>query len=192
MIQHLSHQRRGKTATRSGRPWQWQRQLAPLLAALVLPLAMTATLVAVPGCAGKPPPPPPKKEEKPAPELRAEVIAAPGANRDPSGRALPIVVRLYELKAEGAFAGADFYKLYDHEAETLGAELIGREEVTLVPGSRRLVVRPLSPEASYLGVIGAFRDIDRASWRTLVALTRDQTNTIQVDVGATGVTAAAR
>ena len=170
---------------------QWQRRWGARMAAMALPLVMTAALVAVAGCAGKPPAPK-AKEEKPAPELRAEVIAAPTANRDPSGRALPIVVRLYELKAEGAFAGADFYKLYDQEAETLGAELIGREEVTLVPGSRRLVVRPLSPEASYLGVIGAFRDIDRASWRALVALKRDQNNTIQVEVGAAGVTAMAR
>ena len=162
-----------------------QRRLGPLAMSMVI----AAALATLPGCAGKPPKP---KEDKPAPELRVEVIASPDANRDPSGRALPIVVRLYELKAEGAFTGADFFKLYDHEAETLGGDLIGREEVTLVPGQRRLVVRPLNPAASQLGVVGAFRDIDRAGWRALVALKPDQDNRVQVDVGSTVITAQAR
>jgi type VI secretion system protein VasD len=160
----------------------WQRAAGALV--------LTALIAALVGCAGKPPPPP--KEEKPPPELRAEVVAAPNANRDPSGRALPIVVRLYELKAEGAFSSADFFSLYDKESEALGGELIGREEVTLVPGQRRLVVRPLSPEASHLGVVGAFRDIDRAAWRALVSLTPGKDNTVQVDVGSTAITAQAR
>ncbi len=154
-------------------------------------LVLVAVVVAaVLGCAGKPPPPP--KADKPPPELRAEVIASPSANRDPGGRALPIVVRLYELKGEGAFASADFFSLYDKESATLGPELIAREELTLVPGQRRLVVRPLSPEASYLGVLGAFRDIDQASWRALVTLRPGQDNTVQIDVGAAAITAQAR
>jgi type VI secretion system protein VasD len=161
---------------------QWQRVLLILL--------FTAAAAALLSCASKPPPKP--KEEKPAPELRAEVIAAPDANRDPAGRALPIVVRLYELKSEGAFAGADFFKLYDHESEALGGDLIGREEVTLLPGTRQLVVRPLSPDATHLGVVAAFRDIDHAGWRALVTLKRDQNNTVQVDVGSTVITARLR
>ncbi len=153
-------------------------------------LAAAAVLTALWGCAGKPPPAP--KADKPPPELRAEVIAAPNANRDPTGRVLPIVVRLYELKAEGSFAGADFFSLYDKEAATLGGTLIAREEVTLVPGQRRLVVLPLSPEATHLGVVGAFNDLDRAGWRALEVLKPAQNNTVQVDVGASAITAQQR
>jgi type VI secretion system protein VasD len=161
-----------------------RRQFLGLLAAAVTSAALAA-------CGSKPKPEAAPKE-KPVPELRVEVIAAPDANRDPSGRALPIVVRLYELKGEGAFAGADFFSLYDRAPATLGGDLIAREEVTLVPGQRRLVVHPLNPAASHLGVVAAFRDIDRAGWRALVALTPDQTTTVQVEVRAAAVAAQLR
>lgn len=150
------------------------------------------------GCAKPPPPPPPAPEvpiaqpEAPPPELRAEVVAAANANRAPTGQGRSLVVRLFELKGDGAFASADYFRLYDDEAATLGGELIASEELTILPGQRRLLVRELNPQARYLGVLGAFTDIDRANWRTLVALTPGQDNRIQVDVGASGVTAAAR
>lgn len=138
-------------------------------------------------CGGKPP----KVEKPPAPaappELRVDLSAASNVNRGPGGQALPIVVRLYELKAQGAFSGADFFSLYDRESETLGGELIAREELTLAPGQSSQVRKPLSPEARYLGVLGAFRDIDRASWRGLVPLISGKDNTLEVAVDATAI-----
>lgn len=153
----------------------------------VLLVVVVATLF---GCAGAPPPPAPSpKAEKPPPELRIEVIAARDANRDPAGRALPIVVRVYQLKVEGAFARADFFSLYDKESATLGGDLIAREEVTLVPGQRRLIVQPLNPMTTHLGVIGSFREVDRATWRALEVIKPGQDNTIQVDVGVAAIAA---
>ena len=150
-------------------------------------LVLAAGLAALLGCAGKPPPPP--LADKPPPQLHIQVFAAPDANRSAGGKGLPIVVRLYQLKVEGGFAGADFYSLYDKEAATLGADLIAREEVTLVPGQRRSLVQPLNPAATHLGVVGAFRDLDRAGWRALEVLKPGQDNTVQVDVGAAAITA---
>jgi type VI secretion system protein VasD len=114
------------------------------------------------------------------------------ANRGPGGQALPIVVRLYELKAQGAFSGADFFSLYDRESKTLDGELISREELTLTPGQTRQIVKPLNPQARYLGVLGAFRDIDRASWRALVPLVAGTNNNLDVAVGAKTIRAQAR
>lgn len=157
-------------------------------------LASAAVLTALWGCAGAPPPPPAPsaKPDKPPPELFVEVVATADVNRDPSGRALPIVVRLYELRTEGAFAAADFFSLYEKESATLGPSLIAREEVTLAPGQQKLVTRMQSPEAKQLGVLAAFRDIDRAAWRALVTLTPDQSNAVQVRVGPAAVSAQAR
>ena len=152
-------------------------------------LSAAAVLCALLACAAKPPPP---KEEKPPPRLHTEVFAAPDANRDTTGRALPIVVRLYQLKAAGNFTGADFFSLYDKEAATLGDTLIAREEVTLVPGQRRTLVMPLNPEATHLGVLGAFSDLDRATWRAREILKPGQDNTVRVDVGAAAITAQQR
>lgn len=147
-----------------------------------------AALAILGGCGGKPvkeaPPP-----AGPPPELRISVSAAANANRGPGGKGLPIVVRLYELKARGAFDGADFYSLYDREAATLGAESIGREEATLAPGTERLVVRNLNPEARYLGVLAGFRDIDHATWRTVLELRPGKNNNIAVTIGPNAVAA---
>jgi type VI secretion system protein VasD len=143
-----------------------------------------AVLVAVTGCGGKPP-----KIEPPAPApvLRVDVSAAANANAAASAKGLPIVVRLYELKSAGGFRGADFFSLYDREAEILGDDLIARQELTLAPGQSRQVSRPLSPEARYLGVVGAYRDIDRAQWRQVAPLGGDGKNALAVFVGADAI-----
>ena len=145
-------------------------------------LLIAAALASLAACGGKPP-----KEDKPPPVLRVDVTAAPNANRGPGGQALPIVVRLYELKAQGAFSGADFFSLYDRESETLGGELIAREELTLAPGQTNPIRKPLNPEARYLGVLGAFRDIDRASWRSLAPLISGVDNNLDVRVDAAAI-----
>lgn len=153
-------------------------------------LLAAAVLTALAACGGQPP-----KEDKPpppAPVLRVDLAATADANRGPAGQALPIVVRLYELKAQGDFSGADFFSLYDREAKTLGGELIAREELTLTPGQTRQIVKPLDPQARYLGVLGAFRDIDRAGWRALVPLVAGKDNTLDVAVGAQAIRAQPR
>jgi type VI secretion system protein VasD len=153
---------------------------------LIAGLLAAATLTAMGGCGSKPP-----KEDKPPPAappvLRVDVTAAANANRGPAGQALPIVVRVFELKAQGAFSGADFFSLYDHESKLLGGELIAREELTLAPGQTRQIVKPLDPQTRYLGVLGAFRDIDRATWRALVPLIAGKDNNLDVAVGANAI-----
>lgn len=161
------------------------RRRAVALRAVVCALAVLDILA---GCGGKPPkeaPPP-----GPPPELRVSASAADNANRGPGGGGLPVVVRLYELKARGAFDGADFYSLYDRESATLGGELIGREEITLPPGQERLVVRTLGADSRYLGVVAAFRDIDRATWRAVLELYPGKNNNVAVTVGPGAVSAA--
>ena len=160
-----------------------RRPLAILLMALIL--ASVAS-----GCGGKkkePPPPPPPEPEKPAPMLRIDVSAAGNANRGPSGQGLPVVVRLYELNAQGAFSGADFFSLYNDQAGTLGGELVASEELNLAPGGSRSLAKPLSPDARYFGAMGAFRDIDNARWRALVPLAAETDNTLKVTVGADAI-----
>lgn len=156
------------------------------------PVLFVVALATLSACGGKPPkrekPPPPG----PPPQLRIDVTASAQANRGPGGQALPIVVRLYELKAQGAFSGADFFSLYDRESAVLGGELIAREELTLAPGQTGHIDKPLDPQARYLGILGAYRDIDHASWRSLVPLISGKNNDLDVAVGATAIRAQPR
>jgi type VI secretion system protein VasD len=148
-----------------------------------------ALLPGLMGCAGKPPkdePPPP------APMLKIDVAATATVNSTASVGSLPIVVRVYELRSAGAFRGADFFSLYDQEAAVLGDDLIASEEMTLAPGQQHQISKPLNSEAQYIGVIAAYRDIDRAQWREVVPLVGDGDHTVIVSVDAAAVDVAAR
>src|SRR5262245_41026995 len=91
--------------------------------ARLLPLACSLALAV--GCGSSPP------------LLRGAIKVDTRVNPDRGGRPSPIVVRIYELKSVAAFNGADFFSLYDKEQETLGSELIGREEYQLHPAETR-------------------------------------------------------
>jgi type VI secretion system protein VasD len=110
------------------------------------------------GCHSAPP--------KPTPE-KATLIVAQDANPDSNGRPSPVVVRIYQLKEEGAFNNADYFALMDKEQETLGPSLVEREEYELQPGETRTLQLNVPPEARFLGAIAGFRDIRNAHWKAI-------------------------
>jgi type VI secretion system protein VasD len=113
-------------------------------------------------CGSKPPKPPP-----PPPPTKAAIIVSADVNPDVSGRPSPIVVRLYQLKEEGAFNSANYFALSDKEQETLGASLVSREEYELKPGETRELVLKIPPEARYLAAVAGFRDLNNSKWKAL-------------------------
>ena len=127
-------------------------------------------------CAAKPP--------KPV-ETHTDLIVSPDVNPDTSGRASPIVVRVFQLRNDGEFAAADFFPLYEKEKETLGASFISREEYVLAPGEARTLDLSLSADARFIGVIAAYRDIRSAHWR---AISRPPEKKLTDLIGKHGVT----
>lgn len=149
-------------------------------------LALPVLLVA--GCGQAPAIKPAAVDAEPAPRLSLRIAAGPDANRGPGGKALPVVVRVYALKGVGGFSGADFFSLYDRDAAVLGADLLARDEVTLAPGQFVPIDRPLQPEAGYLGVLVAFRDIDHSHWRESLRLHPGVDNRVEIEVGPASLT----
>lgn len=126
---------------------------------------------APPATKAEPPPPPPKPVLViPDRELQLTIRAGNQLNPDSQDRPSPVVVRLYLLRAEISFAAADFFSLYERDAATLGADLLAREEVQLRPGRSVAITRSFPHDARFLGVVAAFRDIERSSWRALSSL----------------------
>jgi len=121
------------------------------------------------------------------PLLRGAINVAPNVNPDRAGRPSPIVVRIYELKSVAAFNGADFFSLFDREQETLSGELLGREEFQLQPSESREYRRQLQPETKFIGVVGAFRDLEQARWRQTVPVPPKRSPTITVALQARAV-----
>lgn len=118
-------------------------------------LALPATL-ALARCA--PPPKPPAV-------LTLKITGSADQNPDPSGKAQPLEVRIYQLGAVGTFERADVFALTEHEKETLGADDLGSEAFVITPGQTRTIKRELKPGTQAIGVVGLFRDIDHATWR---------------------------
>lgn len=121
--------------------------------------ALGAAAVALAACAGAPQPKPTAAS--------AVLLAAPDVNPDETGRASPIVVRVYELKQTDAFNNAGYFALMDHEQATLGDSLVHREEYELSPGETRTLALNLPPEAHYIAAIAGYREIMSARWKAL-------------------------
>jgi type VI secretion system protein VasD len=141
---------------------------------------MCAALV---GCGAPPPPPPPTIAE-------ISVTAAADANPDSTGKGAPVAVRVFQLTSTSAFDKADFFQLYEHEAETLGADLAGRDELLLTPGATQQLRKEMKPGVGFIGVMVAFRDIQNATWRVTAAPPPNQTTAVQVTVQGLAVNVA--
>jgi type VI secretion system protein VasD len=152
--------------------------------ALVLILAVAA-LGLLSGC--------PKKIASMIPtKLDARLVASASLNPDPSGRASPLVVRLYELKDRTAFERADFFALFDNESATLGADLVARDEIQLEPGQKRRLERHLDDATRFLGIVAAYRDLDNAEWRAVIEVHPNHTNEFSIGLGGEAVTVVRR
>lgn len=107
----------------------------------------------------------------------------PGATGDPA----PVRVRLYELKNAANFMRADYFALAERATPTLGADLIEQDEIWVHPGEHRQFSRTLNSQTRYVGLVVAYRDIDQAQWRALLAIAPGQTHKFLINLDARGV-----
>jgi type VI secretion system protein VasD len=137
-----------------------------------LPLMLAAA-----ACGKAPPPPalPPITIAAPA-ETKTKsamtLAASADTNPDATGRPSPVVVRVFQLKTDAAFKGADFFALFDDDMKVLGPELISRDEYVLAPAEKKTIDVVVSRETRFVGALAAFRDIRNAQWRGLVPAPR--------------------
>ncbi|WP_418124142.1 type VI secretion system lipoprotein TssJ [Variovorax sp. 160MFSha2.1] len=120
------------------------------------------------------------------------LTAGADANPDARGRASPLTVRVYALKSPGPFDGADFFSLFEKDQATLGAELVQREEVLLRPGETKKLDFNLPPDAKSMGVMAAYRDLDRARWREVRPVVTGKAQSLDVTFGARAMRVDAR
>jgi type VI secretion system protein VasD len=149
---------------------RWSRSLLPLVCSFALAV----------GCSSGPP------------LLRGAINADGSVNPDRGGRASPIVVRVYELKSVAAFNTADFFSLFDKEQETLGGELVGREEFQLQPAETRQYRRQLQPDTKFFGVVAAFRDLEQSRWRQAVPVPAKGSATLTLGIQARAISLAVK
>ena len=157
------------------------RGVGPATGAPLAVIALLASVIA--GCASAPPPPPTPTE------ITGMLQASAQINPSVSKRPSPLLVRVYELKSATAFNNADFVSLYQRDAAELGAEMVGREEFTVNPGDSRPLTKMGAPETRFVGVFAAFRDLDHAKWRGVVAIQPGQKQRIVISAEELSITA---
>jgi len=121
-------------------------------------------------------------------KINAKILASFEINPDAEGRPSPLVIRMYELKSNTGFEQADFFKLYDEEAATLGGDLLTREEIEISPGEGREIEHKAHDDAHFFAVIAAFRNIQQAHWRAITPLELNSKNKLIINIGKQTVT----
>lgn len=124
---------------------------------MVVASALVVAL-SVPGC----------KTAPSATPVTGSIQGAAELNPSVSQRPSPLLLRVYELKSPTAFNQADFMALYQSDQATLGADLVAREEIMLAPGETRPYKKSLAPETRFIGIVAAYRNLEKATWRTVV------------------------
>jgi type VI secretion system protein VasD len=152
---------------------------APSKGAWTLASALAVGLAA---CGSPPKPPPPTVV---AGSIEAAAQLNPTAARRPS----PMQLRIYELKSAAAFGSADFMSLFQGDQAALGPEMVAREELTLQPGETRPYNKTLNADTRFIGVVAAYRDLERATWRTLVPVQLNRTQKLTIRAGELAVSA---
>jgi type VI secretion system protein VasD len=119
--------------------------------------------------------------------IKANLQADDALNPDFSGRPSPLVVRFYELKSLSVFNTADFFNLFEQDVALLGDELQMRDEFAFQPGETKSLERDLRTDTRYLGILGAYRDIENARWRNSIEVGPDEDLELIIEFGAKGI-----
>ena len=99
------------------------------------------------------------------------VLASTNAlNQDDSGEALPVIVRIYQLKGKDRFQQATFKALWKNDKELLEGDLLDRKELTVHPDTETVLDFDLDVKhgAAFFGVMALFRKPDVLSWKELI------------------------
>jgi type VI secretion system protein VasD len=116
--------------------------------------------------------------------LELTIVGGPGMNPNAQGRASPVVVRIFDLKAVRSFEAADYAALFERPGEALKDDLVAEEEFVLRPGEIQHRDRALGPQVRALGVAAAFRDLQGATWHLTVPVTPGKPNLLLIDLDA--------
>jgi len=125
-------------------------------------------------------------------EIDGVIQASANMNPSVSQRPSPLLVRVYELKTATAFNNADFVSLYQRDQAELGADLVARDEYVINPGESKQIKKVAAPETRFIGVFGAYRDLDHAKWRQVIAVQPNMTQTIVIRADELAISAAAK
>jgi type VI secretion system protein VasD len=128
---------------------------------------LASTAIAVFGCSK----PPAKEPEKCKPQtISLSFLASPSINPTAEGQPRPLVVRVYELKADERILNASFDQVWHEEKATLGDDVVKVQEVQVYPATRVDLKLERAPPVNHLAAVALFREVKARSWFTEIDL----------------------
>jgi len=124
----------------------------------------------------------------PPPMVDLTIRANADINPNAAGTPVSVAVRLYSLNGTSRFESADVFSLMQREAQVLGTESTGVEEMLVRPGETRKAVLVPKAGVRFIGIAVMFRDIDRAQWRVVAPIAESGPTKLVLALG--GLTAA--
>lgn len=128
---------------------------------------------------------------EPAPTtVQLELQASRDLNPAPAGTASPVWVQVYQLRNASTFSRADFFSLVDRADATLAGELIETERFVVRPGEAQRKSLTLDDATRHLGVVVAYRALDRSIWRQVIEIPAHQASALRLQLDAYAISAA--
>lgn len=118
--------------------------------------------------------------------LPTTIVSNSNINPNYEGRPSPLVVVVYQLSSTAAFDSLDFLELYRQAKTSLDADLISKDEFEIAPNQTKNFMLFIDAKTQYLGIIGAFSQVDSSIWRQKIKLIANKKRLKQLHIFATG------
>ena len=90
-------------------------------------------------------------------------------NPDEQGKASPLFIRMYELKAKKMMRKADFIEIYERDKEILGADLLSTHKLKrFKPGENRNEHFVLTKDTHYVALYAEFLEYNESKYKLII------------------------
>jgi len=108
-------------------------------------------------------------------------------NPDEQGRASPLFIRMYQLKAKKMMKKADFIELYERDKEMLGADLISSHKLKrFKPGESRAELFVLDKKTHYVALYAEFFNFRESRYKLIIPVVANNVFRDSVTIRVTG------
>ena len=102
-------------------------------------------------------------------DLQIDFIVDADINPDELGKASPLFIRMYELKANKMMKKADFIEIYERDKEVLGADMVAMHKLKrFKPGESRTEHFVLDKKAHYVALYAEFLEFKEAKYKLVI------------------------
>jgi len=106
---------------------------------------------------------------------------------DELGKASPLFIRMYQLKAKKMMKKADFIELYERDKEMLGADLVSTHKLKrFKPGESRAEPFVLNKETRYVALYAEFFNFRESRYKLIIPVVANNVFRNSVTIRVTG------